>query len=129
MHQRDPMTTLRFVEIRRRDQDREPAGGEMGERVPEFPARDRIHAGRRLVEEQHAGLGDERTGERELLLHATAQLPGQAVDEVIEIEHLKIVPAARSDVVPRDAPQVARVADVLAYREVWIEAERLGEVS
>ena len=94
MHQRDAMAALRFVEIRRGDEDREAVGRQMRERVPEFAARNRIDAGRRLVEQQHLRLRDQRAGQRQLLLHAAAELRGQPVDEAVHVEHVEIAEAA-----------------------------------
>ena len=54
--QGEPTASLGFIEVRRRHQDGQARGGEVGKSVPELPPRDRIHAGRRLVEQQHARL-------------------------------------------------------------------------
>ena len=114
VHQRDAMAAFGFVEIRRGHQNRQAVGGQVRERVPEFAARHRIDAGRRLVEQQHARLGHERAGQRQLLLHAAAQPSGQPVGEAVHVEHLQVAMPAAIDLVARHAPQVADVADVFA---------------
>jgi len=60
----------------RGDHDGQALGRQVGERVPEFTPRNGIDAGGGLVEQQHARLGHQRAGERELLFHAAAQ-PGR----------------------------------------------------
>ena len=75
MHQRDAMAALGFIQIGSGQQDRQPLGGQVRERVPEFAARNRIDARGRLVEQQHPRLRHQRAGQRQLLLHAAAELP------------------------------------------------------
>ena len=91
------MAALRFIEVRRGDEDRQAVGRQVRERVPELAARYRIDAGGRLIEQQDARLWHERAGERQLLLHAAAQLPGQPVREAVHVEHLQIAVTARCD--------------------------------
>src|SRR6267378_2080814 len=57
VHQRHAMAAFGFVKIRCRDHDGETIAREMSEHIPEFPARDRVDAGGRLVEQQHTRLG------------------------------------------------------------------------
>jgi hypothetical protein len=54
VHERHAMAALGLVEIRRGEQDRHALGRELGQRVPELAARDRIDAGGRLVQQQDA---------------------------------------------------------------------------
>ncbi len=49
--------------------------------LPELPARERIHAGGRLVEDQQIRVVDQRAAEAQLLLHAAGQLAGRTIDE------------------------------------------------
>ncbi len=76
VQQRDARAPLRLVEVRRRHHDGEPVAEELRQQLPELAPRDRIDAGRRLVEQQHLRLVDERAGERQLLLHAARQAIG-----------------------------------------------------
>ena len=52
--------------------------------LPQLPARQRIDADRRLVEQQQLRRTDQRAGQAELLLHAAGQPAGQAVGEAAE---------------------------------------------
>jgi hypothetical protein len=70
VEQRDPVASLRFVQVRRAHEDRDALLQELGEQLPELAPRHRIDTRRRLVEQDHARLVDQRAGERELLLHA-----------------------------------------------------------
>ena len=128
VHQRHAMAAFGFVEVGRGDQNRQAVGRQVRERIPEFAARHRIDAGRRLVEQQHPRLGHERTRQSELLLHAAAQPAGQPVGEAIQIEHPQVAEAAPLDLVARHAAQVADVAQVLGDGEVGIQTERLRQV-
>ena len=56
-----------------------PCARNSDEQLPELAPRHRIDAGRRLVEQDHARLVDQRAGERELLLHAARQAVGEPV--------------------------------------------------
>ena len=51
------------------------------DQFPELAARQRIDAGRRLVEDQEIGIVHQRAAQAELLLHAAGQLAGRTVDE------------------------------------------------
>ena len=59
------------------------------EQLPELPPRHRIHARRRLVEQDDLGFVHERARERQLLLHAAGEPVGQAGAERRELRHLE----------------------------------------
>src|SRR5439155_22075774 len=123
------MTALRLVQVRRRQDDGDALARELGERVPELATRDRIDTSRRLVQEKNAGLGDQRAGERQLLLHAAAEPAGEPVREALHSKHREIAVAALLDVARDHSSELADVAQVLGYAQVWVEAERLGEIA
>src|SRR5258708_35377513 len=101
----------------------------MSEHVPEFPARNRVDAGGRLVEQQYKRLGDERTYEGELLLHATTEPSSEPVLKAQHVEHLEIAGRAARDVARRHAAQIADVSNVFLDRQFRVEAEGLREVA
>src|SRR5258708_15188658 len=101
----------------------------MSEHVPEFPARNRVDAGGRLVEQQYKRLGDERTYEGELLLHATTEPSSEPVLKAQHVEHLEIAGRAARDVPRRHAAQVANVPNVFLDSQFRVEAEGLREVA
>src|SRR5258705_11149967 len=123
------MTAFGFVKIRCRDHDGETIAREMSEHIPEFPARDRVDAGGRLVEEQHTRLGYERTYEGELLLHATTEPSSEPVLKAQHVEHLEIAGRAARDVPRRHAAQIADVPNVFLDSQFRVEAEGRGGVA
>ena len=70
VHEGDPVAPLGLVEVRRREEDRHALAREPDNGIPELPARDRIDPGGGLVQQKDARLGDQRAGQRQLLLHA-----------------------------------------------------------
>ena len=93
-HERDARAALGLVQVGRGHEDRDALRQELGEQPPEFPARHRVDAGGRLVEQDHGGLVHERAGQRELLLHAARQPVGQAAAERRQLHHLEQTVAA-----------------------------------
>ena len=57
-----------------------PSRGELEQQVPQLAARDRVDAGGRLVEEDHARLVHQRGAEREPLLPAAREQAGAAIE-------------------------------------------------
>src|ERR1022692_34108 len=88
MHQRDLVAALGFIQIGRGDHDRQAVRCQMRQRVQEFAPGDWIDARGRLIEQQNARLCDQRADQRQLLLHAAAQLSRQPVLETVHVEHL-----------------------------------------
>ena len=100
------------------------------DQLPELPARQRVDAGRRLVEDQKVGIVDQRAAKAELLPHAARELPGRPVGERREpgaVEQLGDAPLPLGAGLPE---QSAEKLDVLAHAEVGIEvlAEALRHV-
>ena len=69
-----------LVEIARADDDQRVAPPAV-EDVPDLAARHDVDAGGRLVQHEQLRLRQQRVHDRELLLHATRERPGGAVDE------------------------------------------------
>src|SRR5690348_11568091 len=90
--------------------------------LPEVAPRLRIEAGRRLIEEQHIGIVDERDGEQQALLLPAGELAIVAPGELLEraqAQHL----VDRQPVVVQSAEQ----ADALAHREEILQCSLLEE--
>src|SRR2546427_7087941 len=69
IHDRDAIAeALGFLHIVRREQHRPAVRTEAADDFPQLPARLRIQAGRRLIEEQQLGFADERARDGEALL-------------------------------------------------------------
>src|SRR5215471_6467334 len=129
VNQRDPVAALCFVQIRSGNQNGQAVGSQMGQRIPEFAARDRVHARGWLIQQQDSRLRDQRARQRQLLLHASAQTSGQPFSEALHAEHAQIFVGAVSNLIRRYTPQVTNVANVLHHAEIGIQAEALREVA
>ena len=127
VQQGDAMAALGFVEVRRAHQNRDALLQELGEQFPELAARHRIDAGRRLVEQDHARLVDQRAGKRELLLHAAREPFGQTIAERQELRELQ-QPATPLLVAPQPV-DLGEERDVLVDAQVAVETEPLREVA
>ena len=79
---KNPVATLGFVEIGRAHQHGEALlAHQPYDDVPQFAARQRIDADRRLVEQEHVRRPDQRAGKPKLLLHAARQIAGEPLRE------------------------------------------------
>ena len=124
-----PGAAFGFVEIGRRNDDRDALASQSVENAPEIAARDRIDAGGRLIEQQNLRRMYERAGQPELLLHAAGQLPGAALAERRHARSLKEARRALVSRAPVDAEQVGEEFDVLVDREILVKPEALGHVA
>jgi hypothetical protein len=95
MHQRDLVAALGFIQIRRGHHNGQAVRGQVRQGVPEFAAGDRVDARSGFIQQQHARLRHQRADQRQLLLHAAAQLSRQPVRETVHVEHLQIALAPR----------------------------------
>ena len=75
VHHDEPVAELLgLVHVVRRDHERHALGLQPVEPLPDEVARLRVEARRRLVEDQHVGLGDQRPRDREPALHAPREV-------------------------------------------------------
>ena len=83
VHRHQPVEALGLVHVGGRDHHAHagPARADAVDQLPELAARQRIDAGRRLVEDQQIRVVDQRAAEAELLLHAAGELAGRPVAE------------------------------------------------
>ena len=106
IHRDQPVEPLGLFHVGGRDDDAHAwaARAHALDQFPELAARQRIDAGRRLVEDQQIGVVDQRAAKAELLPHAARQLLRRAVGERREpgaVEQLGDAPLAAR---PRDWP-------------------------
>jgi hypothetical protein len=78
MQQREPIPTVRLVEVRGREDDDGALGTQSVEDLPEFAPRDRVDAGGRLIEQHDLRGVHQRAGQAELLLHPSGELTGSS---------------------------------------------------
>src|SRR5205807_8856282 len=97
---------------------------------PELTARQRIDAGRRLVQNQQIWVVNERAAERQLLLHAARQLAGRPAGKRIETGCGKELRDTLLALAFGLAEQAAEEVEVLKYgqRRVQVAPEPLRHV-
>ena len=126
-HEAHPGCPLGFVQVGCRHDDGDPFLQEPGEDDPELPPRHRVHAGGRLVQEDHAGAMDERARQGKLLFHPAGQpirQPPAEGDEAREGEQL-----VASFLETFHAVDPRKELDVLVHREIAVQAEPLRQVA
>ncbi len=76
IHGDEPVEALRFFHIGCRDENAQARAlrAHAGDQIPKLAPRERIDAGRRLVENEQIRIMDERAAETELLPHAAGEL-------------------------------------------------------
>ena len=120
-HDRHPVRErLRLLEVVRRQQDRRPRRHQLADHLPRAPARLRVQAGRRLVEQQQLGRAVDRERDLQTPLLAAGELLDAHVATMGEVQPLEVcvdVPAAAGE--PR--PQRSG----LAHRQLTGEAALL----
>jgi len=87
-------------------------------------SRTRVEGRQRLVEQQQAGRGRKRTGQRHALLLAARQLGGIFAHRIGQPDEVQQLLNPEGDVGPRHAPVRQPIADIVADREVG--EERIG---
>ena len=123
----DARAALRLVHVVGRDQDGQAVARHVVDQVPELAPRLGVDAGGRLVEQQQLRLVQHAGGERQPLLPAAGQLPGELVAPVGQAHALddrrdRLAPVGHL-VDPRDEIQV------LDDGQVFVEAEPLRHVA
>ena len=123
----DLVAALGLVHVVGRDQHREALGGERVDLVPELAPRLRIDAGGRLVEQQQFRARQRAGAERQPLLPAAGQLAGELLLAAGQAEPFD--GGARCGDRLRDAVDAADELEILAHRQVLIQAEALRHVA
>ena len=120
---------LDLVEQVAREQDGHvPVADERSEQIEDLGDAERVDRGRRLIEDQNVGILDERIGDAEALEHAARVGVGAVVGARRQADLLEDLVDRVVRLDPRDAVQRRGEPQVLATREVAVEADRVGEV-
>ena len=98
-----------------------PARADRVDEIPELTARERIDAGRRLVEDEKVGIVDERAAEAQLLLHAAGKLAGRTRLELLHRRGGQQFGDARAALLRALTEQATEEVDVLEHAERWVE--------
>ena len=114
VHSHQPVKALGLVHIGRGHQHAHlrASGADAVDQVPELRARQRVHAGGGLVQDQQVGVVYQRAAQAELLLHAAREFARRAAQEFLQARALRQVidaPAAFSGVVPEQARKELQV--------------------
>ena len=91
------------------------------DQIPELRARQRVHAGRGLIENQQVGVVDEGAAQRQLLLHAARELAGRAGEEFLQSGALGQVVDARPALGRVMAEKAAEELQILFHRQCGVE--------
>ena len=117
----EPVAALRLVHVMRRDEHRQAVGGELVNFLPKIAARLRVHARRRLVEQEQLRLVNQAGGQREPLFPAAGKLPGKLPAPVSHAEAFETFFhggfALRHFVKPRDEIQIFLDGQILVKAE------------
>ena len=100
------------------------------DQLPELPARERIDAGGRLVENEEIGIVHQRAAQADFLLHAARELAAGPISERVEPGRLQKLVDARAPLRRALAEQAAEEVDIVenAERRIEIAAEPLRHV-
>ena len=123
----DLVAALGLVHVVGGDQHREPVGRERVDLVPELAPRLGIDARGRLVEQEQLRVRQGAGAEREPLLPAARELAGKLLLAAREPEPLDHRARRRGRL--RQPVKARDEFQVLAHREVLVEAEALGHVA
>ena len=94
---------------------------ELGDLDPHLDAEHGVEVGQRLVEEEDLRLADQRPADGDALALAAGELGGLAIEELLELEHLRDLVGPPLDQVLRRLGDPEREGDVLPHRHVRIE--------
>src|SRR5262245_3882662 len=123
VHGGKPVEAAGLVHIGRRDNHahgRTP-GSDRIDQLPELPARERIDAGRRLVENEEVRIVHQRAAEADFLLHAARELAAWPAGKRIETCCRQELVDARSPLGSALPEQAAEEVDVVEHAESGIE--------
>src|SRR5262249_6678920 len=133
VHGGEPVEAAGLVHISRRDDHAHgrPPRADRIDQLPELPARERIDAGRWLVENEKVRIVHQRAAQADFLLHAARELAARPASKRIETCRRQENIDARAALRRRLTEQAAEEIDVVknAERPIEIAAEPLRHVS
>mmetsp|Transcript_32976 Transcript_32976/g.77337 ORF Transcript_32976/g.77337 Transcript_32976/m.77337 type:complete len:391 (-) Transcript_32976:501-1673(-) len=125
VHGHQPVKGLGLLHVGGGDDDAHgrPLRADAGDQLPELRARQRVHAGGGLVEDQQVGVVDQRAAQAQLLLHAARELAGRPRQKGQQ-------PGAAAELVDAPAPFGRAVAEQAAEElQVLLHRQRRVEVA
>ena len=122
VHDHEPVAELLgLVHVVGREHERDAVLLQPVEPLPEHVARLRVEPGRRLVEQQHLGLVDERTRDREAALHAARERIDPRVAPVAQLHELEQLRGPPADLRARQVEVAAVDHEVVPHGELGVE--------
>src|SRR6516162_9531298 len=122
VHDDEPVAELlRLVHVVRRQEERHPAPFEPVEPVPDDVPGLRVEPGRRLVEQEHFRVVDERAGDGQAPLHPARERLDAVVRPLRELDELEQLIRPLAELAPGEAEVAAVDEDVLADGQVAVE--------
>ena len=116
-----------FIHVVGRDQHRQAARRQFVQLVPEQPARLRVDAGRRLVQQQQLRVVQQAGGQRQALLPAARQGPGQLLAPAAQAQLFQRGVDLRAP--PRHVVDAGDEVEVFFDAQVFVQAEFLRHVA
>src|SRR5690606_37176921 len=101
--------------------DRAALGGDAAQQLPHLVARLDVEAERGLVQHDYVGVGEQRHGDGELLLHPAGELRDHLIALRDEAQALEELAGAPPDLARRAAAVTAEVDEVLEDRQAPVE--------
>src|ERR1041385_536993 len=123
------MAPFGLVEIWGGDDDGHSACRQRRQGIPKIASRHGIHAGGRFIQKKQRWIGDQRTGQCQLLLHAAAQPARQSLRKPVQIKQLEIAGSAYGEIRFGNLSQASGIIEVLVHAEILVQAERLCKIS
>ena len=125
-HEEQLVTAVRLVHDVAGDDDRRARLGQAPKVLPELDTQERVDTHRRLVQEEHGGLVDERAGQREPSPLAAGELHGRRPCPIGQLHEAQ----RRHDRLPvADAVRRREESRVVGHRERRVDAVALGHVA
>ena len=128
VHEGHAAAALRLVEVGRAHDDGDALFQHLVEDSPEIAAGHRIDSVGGLVEEDDVRLMDQRTGEAELLLHASRELVREPALEGPEAAEVEEPPHSRRALRLGHLEEISVEVQILQHGQVPVEPESLGHV-
>src|ERR1039457_4889239 len=128
VHQANPVAPLRLVQVRGGHEDRDPILQQLIQNGPEIAARNRVHAIGRLVQEQNLRMMQQRTHQRQFLLHATGEPAGLAPAKWLHAGHAQQLRGEALAFRTNDPEQVPVERHVFVHGQILVQPEALRHV-
>ena len=129
IQQQDLVALLGLIQIGGRPDHSDAVGDQFLDHSPQLPARDRVDADARLVEQKQAWLLEQRTCKAQLLLHAAGERARQPAGKGFQVREREQPVELLSTFAADDPPKVGIEVQVLLHGQVFVEPKALRHVT